>query len=61
MNLLLILTFLVLPAKAEVVDKIEAHVGNRIITSYDVEMLNPALYKNILSIADEKNNARAVA
>ena len=54
MNLLLILTFLVLPAKAEVVDKIEAHVGNRIITSYDVEMLNPALYKNILSIADER-------
>lgn len=36
------------------IDKIEAHVGNRIITSYDIEMLNPDVYKKILEIPDEK-------
>ncbi len=50
------LNFLILQTKAEIIGKIEAHVGNRIITSYDVEMLNEAAYKKILSISDE--NAR---
>lgn len=56
LNILLILTFLVLPhqAKSEIIGKIEAHVGNKIITSYDIEGLDPATYKRILSIADEE-------
>ncbi len=52
MSILLILSCLTLQAKAEIIGKIEAHVGSRIITSYDVEMLNPAVYKQILSISD---------
>ena len=35
------------------IDKIEAHVGSKIITSYDIEMLNPAVYKQIIAIKDE--------
>lgn len=54
LNIFLILTFLTIQAKAEVINKIEAHVGNRIITSYDIETLNPDAYKLILSIPDEK-------
>ena len=53
MSLFLILAWQIFPAKAEVINKIEAHVGNRIITSYDVEMLNPDLYKKIIAIKDE--------
>ena len=40
--------------KAEVIGKIEAHVGNKIITSYDIEGLDPATYKKLLSIPDEE-------
>ena len=53
MSILLILSFLIIPSKAEVIDKIEAHVGSKIITSYDIEMLNPAVYKQIIAIKDE--------
>lgn len=55
LNILLILTYLILPhqIKAEVIGKIEAHVGNRIITSYDIESLDPVTYKKILNIPDE--------
>ena len=51
----MILTCLILPQqiKAEVIGKIEAHVGNRIITSYDIESLDPVTYKKILNIPDE--------
>ena len=49
------MTCLILPhqIKAEVIGKIEAHVGNRIITSYDIESLDPVTYKKILNIPDE--------
>ena len=40
--------------QAEVIGKIEAHVGNKIITSYDIEGLDPATYKRLLSIPDEE-------
>ncbi len=40
--------------KAEIIGKIEAHVGNKIITSYDIEGLDPATYKKILAIPDEE-------
>lgn len=40
--------------RAEVVGKIEAHVGNRIITAYDVANLDPITYKKILSIEDKE-------
>lgn len=40
--------------KAEVIGKIEAHVGNKIITSYDIEGLDPVTYKRLLSIPDEE-------
>lgn len=54
MSIFLILNFLTIQASAEVIDKIEAHVGKRIITSYDIEMLNPDVYKKLLAIPDEK-------
>lgn len=54
LSIFLILSFLTIQSKAEVIDRIEAHVGNRIITSYDIETLNPDAYKAILAIPDEK-------
>ena len=56
LNILLTLILMMLPyqLKAEVIGKIEAHVGNKIITSYDIEGLDPATYKKLLSIPDEE-------
>ena len=45
-------------AQAEIIGKIEAHVGNKIITSYDVENLDPAAYKQILAIPDKDTRNR---
>lgn len=55
------MNFLTIQSKAEVIDKIEAHVGNRIITSYDIETLNPDTYKAILAIPDEKARQEQMA
>lgn len=51
----MILTCLILPHQinAEIIGKIEAHVGNRIITSYDIESLDSVTYKKLLNIPDE--------
>lgn len=51
----MILILAVLPHQlhGEVIGKIEAHVGNKIITSYDIEGLDPATYKKVLAIPDE--------
>ncbi len=40
--------------KAEIIGKIEAHVGNKIITSYDIEGLDPVTYQKLLLIPDEE-------
>ncbi len=55
LSILLILIYLTVhyQAKAEIIGKIEAHVGNKIITSYDVENLDTNIYKQIISIEDE--------
>ena len=62
LNILLTLTLVMLPyhLKAEVIGKIEAHVGNKIITSYDIEGLDPVTYKRLLSIPDETRYLRVL-
>ena len=52
--MILVLVTLPYQLKAEVIGKIEAHIGNKIITSYDIEGLDPATYKSLLSIPDEE-------
>ena len=51
---MLILVMLPYQLKAEVIGKIEAHVGNKIITSYDIEGLDPVTYQKLLLIPDEE-------
>lgn len=50
---LIILTFWVTEAKSEIVNKILAHVGSKVITEYDVQNLDPLNYNKILAIDDE--------
>lgn len=52
---LLILSFLPTNAKGEVVNKILAYVGNKIITEYDVQSLDRDVYKKILTIKEEEH------
>ena len=51
----MILTLIILPStsQSEVINKIEAHVGNRIITNYDLVNLDPATYERIMAIPNE--------
>lgn len=56
LSVLTILILIIFPnlLRAEIVGKIEAHVGNRIITAYDVANLDPITYKKILAITDKE-------
>lgn len=38
---------------AEIVNRIVAHVGNRVITEFDIQNLDPTVYKNILALKEE--------
>ncbi len=40
-------------ANSEVINRIVAHVGNKVITEYDIQNLDPAKYNEILAIKDE--------
>lgn len=40
-------------ANSEIINKVEAHVGSRIITEYDIQNLDPDVYKKILAIDEE--------
>lgn len=48
------LTFLNTAANSEVVDKIIAHVGTKVITEYDIRNLDPLKYNQILAIKDNE-------
>lgn len=52
----MILALIIIPgiSQSEIINKIEAHVGNRIITNYDIINLDPKTYERILLIPDDE-------
>lgn len=51
---ILILGIFQTTVNSEVINKIVAHVGSRIITEYDVQNLDPEVYKKILGIKEDE-------
>ena len=53
-----ILTILPQTASAKETNEILAHVGNKVITSYDVKNLDPQTYRKIMSIKNPKDRVK---
>ncbi|MCX8083816.1 MAG: SurA N-terminal domain-containing protein [Calditerrivibrio sp.] len=58
--ILILFTIIPLTSKSEIINRILAIVGDKVITQYEVESFNPKRVKEIYSITDEEKKTAAI-